>query len=229
MKLHKVALGAVAAFALAATATSAMAGGRGSLKDDGRPFSWTGFYVGGQIGAGWGDNDWFTPATNYPFSWDSSGLFAGAHIGYNKQIGVVVVGVQAEINASGIGGHGADPTFAVDYTDDLNWFGSVDARLGILATPRTLVYAIGGYAFADIDHTIGSTNGAFARVSFSNNYAGWNIGGGVEHAFSGNFTARLEYRYYDFGDASFPQTGVVLPHSHEFTMHTVRGGVSYKY
>ena len=42
MKLHKVALGAVAAFALAATATSASAGGRGSLKDD-RPFSWSGF------------------------------------------------------------------------------------------------------------------------------------------------------------------------------------------
>ncbi|MBX9592656.1 MAG: outer membrane beta-barrel protein [Hyphomonadaceae bacterium] len=221
-----------AAVAVASFAGSALAGGEITGMTSVRPFSWTGFYIGGQIGYGRGESDWTTPLTNYAFSWDSRGFFGGGHIGYNRRWDAIVVGLQAEINGTNIDGNGFDPRFGgFTFTDDVRWFGSVDARIGVLAHPGTLIYLIGGYAFADIRHTIGGPSPAISApvARFSETYSGWDFGGGVEHAFSPHMTARIEYRYYDFGDASFPQTGGVFPHTHEFTMQTVRAGLSYKF
>jgi opacity protein-like surface antigen len=72
MKLQKVVLSAVAACALAATATSASAGGR-SLKDAPAYQSWSGFYIGAQAGWGWADvNSDFVNAGGAPLGFSDS-------------------------------------------------------------------------------------------------------------------------------------------------------------
>ena len=99
MKLHKVVLSAVAAFALAATATSASAGGR-SLKDEPAYKSWSGFYIGAQAGWGWADvNSEFVTAGGAPLGANDSvnidsGIL-GVQVGYQHQFGKLVLGVEA--------------------------------------------------------------------------------------------------------------------------------------
>src|SRR4051812_23768723 len=72
-------------------------------------WSWTGFYIGGHVGAGWGTTETsltgisvpFIPlnaAFSLPFSQNSrSGFLGGAQAGYNWQSGWAVFGVQADI------------------------------------------------------------------------------------------------------------------------------------
>ena len=101
MRLHKVALGALAALALAATATSASAEGLGSLKDDEkRPFSWTGFYVGGLATYASGDSKHCAETRNEPGivypKHEVGSWLGGVTAGYNVQLGRVVAGVEVD-------------------------------------------------------------------------------------------------------------------------------------
>src|SRR5947209_171486 len=73
-------------------------------------FSWTGFYIGGHIGAGWGHKNWFEDATQSggggPVGFrdasydDFSGWLGGGQLGANYQAGWVVLGVQADISGA---------------------------------------------------------------------------------------------------------------------------------
>ena len=71
-----------------------------------------------------------------------------------------------------------------------------------------LVYAIGGFAYADIRNQIQLTGLAPNVIDFfSVNRYGFDVGGGIEYNFYGNWTARAEYRYYDWGTRGFNTAG----------------------
>jgi outer membrane immunogenic protein len=53
---------------------------------------------------------------------------------------------------------------------------------------------------------------------------GWTLGGGVEYAFAPNWTARVEYRHYDF-DESDMVPGI----EQELDLDTVSAGIAYKF
>jgi len=60
--------------------------------------------------------------------------------------------------------------------------------------------------------------------------AGWAVGGGVEYAFLGNWTAKVEYLYvdlgkFDCGTACSP----VTPDNVSFQTNVVRAGLNYKF
>ncbi len=189
-------------------------------------FNWTGFYAGAQIGYGWAHQGWVTPPVFFN-PWKSNGIFGGIHAGYNHQINMLVLGVQAEINGAGLTGSVING--ARTFTARTNMFGSLDARAGI-AVDRALLYVIGGLAYTDNRHRTFETppgGGGLTDATFRQGRVGWNVGAGVEYAFTPNWTARVEYRYYDFGTASYGTTGTLLPHTHRHYMHTVRLGVSY--
>ena len=57
---------------------------------------------------------------------------------------------------------------------------------------RTLLYATGGAAWADVDYTAAGASG------FSNTHFGWVAGGGIEHMLTQNLSARVEYLHYEF-------------------------------
>jgi outer membrane immunogenic protein len=151
-------------------------------------FTWTGFYVGGNLGWGWRDDDNETVVLSGPgipaglvgtlnFDNGNDGNFlGGGQIGYNYQIGSFVIGAEADIqgintddnDAVFFPGPGMAGVFVPgEFEDSADWFGTVRLRAGV-AFDRFLVYATGGLAYTE-DNT------------------GWTVGGGVEWALPVNW------------------------------------------
>jgi outer membrane immunogenic protein len=222
--IRKLLLGAVGALVLASASNAAdMPVNRPVYKAVPAPvFNWTGFYVGGQIGGGWGDHDRDTGA--FQNSYSSSGIIGGAHLGYNWQArgSSIVWGIEADINASGIKGddNGAGGTFD---ESKLTWVGSIRGRLGV-ANNNWLFYGTAGWAFGEIRHL----NPAGVPASNDSSVDGWTAGLGIEWAFAPRWTTRLEYRYYDLGDYNLAPAGLAA-FTVDNTYHTVTWGVSYRF
>jgi opacity protein-like surface antigen len=172
-----------------------------------RPWSWTGFYLGGHVGAALNTTDLADPF-GMPLYGDqvrSPGFIAGGQIGYNYQAGPMVFGLEADV--SGDVSDGTDTCFAVSGSTvssncrvrpDL--YAALTGRLGY-SFGRTLLYAKGGAAWTHgtVDMFINQNpNGVFTSSS-SFTAAGWTIGGGLEYALSHAWSAKLEYDYLDFG------------------------------
>jgi outer membrane immunogenic protein len=202
--------------------------------------SWTGLYVGAQAGYQWNRDRFQDPAFGPPVisgTVRADGFVGGVHAGGNYQTGPVVLGVEGDIewaNASGdaLGTDGtALPTNVIGHAK-LKWQASVRGRIGY-AFDRTLAYATGGVAFGrfDFGYTFPVVGGI--TDSFSKTLTGWTAGGGIEHAFMTRWSARLEYRYTDFGKAS----GTIInccaappnAQDHDLTAHAVRAGLSYRF
>lgn len=143
----------------------------------------------------------------------------GAQLGYNYQTGSVVIGAEADFTA--LPGHndlvrGLTPTttfpaLSYAFTNRVDPKNSIalKAKLGI-ATGKTLFYVDGGAAWTRA--TYGwemSSNGGYKKAgSLTKTSAGWTAGGGVEHKFSENMSARLSYNYVDAGDESYASSYV---------------------
>jgi outer membrane immunogenic protein len=187
-------------------------------------YNWTGFYAGIYGGGGWGKHDRSNTA-GFNNSYNSSGGLIGGLAGYNWQFNnPFVVGIEGDIAWAGIKGDDGGAGGTVD-TSEYRWLGSVRGRLGY-AMNNWLLFGTGGWAFANIRHT----NDGAPTDSFNNNVSGWTVGGGVEYAFMRNWTARLDYRYYDFGGytRSAPANGIT-PYSVDSKLQTVTVALSYKF
>jgi outer membrane immunogenic protein len=187
-------------------------------------YNWTGFYVGLYGGGGWGSHDRSNTA-GFTNSYNSSGGLLGLTAGYNWQFNnPLVVGLEGDIAWSNVRGDDGGIGGTLDSTD-YRWIGSLRGRLGY-AIDNWLLFGTGGWAFANVRHF----NNGGAGDSFDNTMSGWTLGGGVEYAFMPNWTARLDYRYFNFGSYSrtAPTNGVV-PYSVSNTLQTVTVGLSYKF
>jgi outer membrane immunogenic protein len=134
-----------------------------------------------------------------------NGILGGGQAGYNAQYNSVVIGVEADIQATGQRGSVAlfDPTNAViaSVNDKMPWFATFRGRIGITPRPTWLLYVTGGGALAQIDEDF---TVAPATV-WSNNTTrfGWVIGGGAEVAIERtNWTVKAEFLHMDFGTIS---------------------------
>jgi outer membrane immunogenic protein len=198
----------------------------GSMKDGpapvayARPFSWTGLYVGAQVGYAWGNTDatGVVQGANQSYNYDTSGWVGGGHAGYNWQNQNLVFGIETDIEGSSLSGSGTGSR-GLAHDTDINWMGSLRGRLGI-AYDRTLFYATAGWAYGDV-------NVSNAVASFSEVRNGWTAGVGVEHAYSERMTMRLEYRYTDLGSTSFAGAGTT--DNSDVNFHAIRAGVSFKF
>jgi outer membrane immunogenic protein len=191
-------------------------------------YSWTGFYVGGNVGYGWGNADTFfnplpsaatfvnlLPQTLSP---DPRGVIGGVQAGYNWQSGKFVLGVEADIQGSDVNGNALNTPITQNNGTPfpgagflaahqrLNWFGTARLRAGFTPVDRLLLYVTGGVAYGDVDYSaqtdfrpVGTTNYATA---FSNTKFGWTAGAGAEWAFAQNWSAKVEYLYIDLGNES---------------------------
>ncbi len=234
--IRKLLLSATGVVAMAGAAVAADLPGRQAPPPYVAPplFSWTGFYLGAQLGYAWGFDD-FT-ATN-PFfgtfannSYNPNGVIGGAHVGYNYQVGQFVVGVEGDVDGTGYSGS-RTAGFA-RLTTEIPVQGSIRARLG-LALDHALLYVTGGVAFAGIDTTYATFAG---YDTFGKTRTGWTIGGGIEYALNPNWSIRAEYRYADFGSFRDYPVGSLAPIyglgtfvQHQQTQHAIRGGVTYKF
>ena len=168
-------------------------------------FTWTGFYVGVNAGYGWSNDDF--DAVDLADEDDDGGFVGGAQVGYNYQIGSFVVGLEGDIQYADFGRDGA---FDLDRDgvsdgvfDSSDWFGTVRARAGV-AFDRALIYATGGFAFAD---------GA----------NGWTVGGGLEYAFTNNLSAKIEGLYVNFEEDD------IAGYEFENDFGVIRAGLNFRF
>ncbi|WP_294541444.1 outer membrane protein [uncultured Rhodoblastus sp.] len=201
-------------------------------------YSWTGFYAGVDIGGSWGNANLWVPGTIYTFSHNATnnGVIGGGFIGYNYQVNNFVFGLQGEFDGTGTGNsrYTAPALGLFNYvyqsSFNQNWIASIDGRLGY-AIDRTLIYALGGVAWSDNSAHLNNLSTG-AGWSTNNTRTGYDVGGGVEYAFTNNWTGRIEYRYYNFGTDN--TTGIDNYLGNTFyrttlTNNVVRVGLAYKF
>jgi outer membrane immunogenic protein len=198
-------------------------------------FSWTGFYIGAEVGYAWGKDTTteYLTATNtftgFNPSYNVHSAVGGLYGGYNYQIGSVVLGIESDIEAANINGGFTAPAVGGAGTTRLDWQGSLRGRLGFTAD-KVLFYGTGGLAFADISHTYTNLITGVPETTASLR-TGWTAGAGVEVALTPKLLARVEYRFTDYGPyrydsaTSFPGfTGQQEPR-----FSTIRVGAAYKF
>jgi outer membrane immunogenic protein len=200
---------------------------------------WNGFYIGAQVGYQFGhvdQSEYATlggPATGFGQGWSPDGVIGGGHIGYNFQFsGPFVLGIEGDFEGSGVSGSGTGGgAFGVGTSFDSRWQASIRGRLGY-AVGNALLYVTGGAAWADV-RTRYFVPGAASLPgdTFNGTLDGWTVGAGAEWMFAPAWSARVEYRYTDFGrfsdvaPASFP----AFDYDNRVDFHAVRLGVSYHF
>jgi len=195
-----------------------------------------------------------------------AGFLGGGQAGYVYQFSpLFVVGLEADIQGV-VGGGGSSSfsggaagvlvpanTFSGNgyVSQSFDYLGTARARAGYLVTPTLLAYATGGlaYGWTNLNHTVygavtsgGAVTGVnYGNVNASRSRVGWTVGGGAEWAFAPNWSAKLEYLYYDLGSYNIgaQSQGVTLA-THvasaglsqvngHFDGHVVRVGLNYHF
>ncbi len=183
-------------------AAADLGGYRGpSMKDEPLPAiypTWGGFYVGGNVGYGWGNvkNDFTFGDT---ISDDPNGVIYGGQIGYNFQRGNIIFGLEASLNGTGM--DDSKSVFIVDESgklkNQIDWYATGVGRLGY-ASGSWLFYGFGGVAWGNVKTKLSTDSGDFSD-SDSATHIGWTAGAGIERLISGNLSVRLEYSHVDLG------------------------------
>jgi outer membrane immunogenic protein len=247
MKLLKVSI----AMMLALAATSASAA---DMPVKARPlapapvFSWSGFYVGGNVGYAWGTVNGGPPSifdsianppvlftTLNPYNFDVDGIVGGGQIGYNLQFGQTVLGIEADFQGTNLKGGGSSttrmPGVAIDLDSKIDWFGTVRGRLGY-AMDRVLIYGTGGLAYGKLQTTLGLTEaGVLYSRTDQATHVGWTAGAGIEAAFAAGWSAKIEYLHVDLGSEkfSFQYPGIRVDIDKDYSFDLVRIGLNYRF
>lgn len=208
------------------------------------------------------------------FSQNVDGGLGGGQIGYNWQVDPKwLIGLEADIQGTGerssanlttisarygsnsIGipvARGPDfnsiATLTTALSYDLQWFATFRGRVGLLATPQTLLYATGGLAVGEFKYSAATNlgiqvfgpglagltpRGAFVlpigpAASSSDTRAGWTVGAGIEHKFTPNWSGKLEYLYMDFGTNTY-FAGTANQADVSFHDQIFRAGINYEF
>lgn len=171
---------------------------------------WDGAYLGASVGYGWATATDNTAADSSAVN----GWLLGGQAGYDFHLSDTIVGgVEGDLNWNDQQGSAFTGADAGD-TYRINWDGSLRGRLG-LDFDGVLPYVEAGVAFANADFNLpgGGTN----------TYTGWTAGGGVEFKVADPVSVNVEYRYSDYGDATYGRDSVHLNNN------IVKLGVNYHF
>jgi len=197
-------------------------------------YNWTGFYVGGNVGYGWGGTTGNDLTVNDPaalfigyaalggFQYPSvspKGVLGGGQIGYNFQTGSVVWGGIADFQFSdmtqsntvavpGLGGFFPENQ---SHSAKIEWFGTVRGRIGY-AFNNFLPYISGGLAYGKVSSTLNlfvPFSGAALAGQSGTTRAGWTLGAGFDYALTNNWSVGIDYLYLDLGHDTVTATNVL--------------------
>ena len=201
-------------------------------------FTWTGVYVGAQ--AGWAQTRTeLTPgaaiagratATSLP-SLNRNGAAVGLLLGYNYQIGQLVLGGEIDGAALITGKQRYTALTGDSITAHTNWVGSARLRVGY-AFDRFMIYATGGLALASPKSTV--TGMGYDYGAGDSTRLGWTLGAGAEYAITNNWIAGLEYRYSQFQEDTYTYpVGVgglgIVGFKQQLSTNQVAGRLLYKF
>ena len=222
--MKKFLLGTVALVAFAAPAMAADLGARTYTKAPAYApapiYNWTGFYIGGHVGGAFVADDSIAAGLTA----NNDGQFlGGVQGGYDYQFAPNwVLGAEAQYSWTGSQNNGFSGG-GFEFVNKQKGLGSVTGRLGYTWGPA-LLYAKGGYAFADYSTSFtGGTVAAFSKGSQD----GYTVGAGLEYLFTQNWSGKLEYQYFDFGNTTFNYLGTNYTAKND--EHTVKAGLNYRF
>ena len=192
-------------------------------------YSWSGFYLGGNIGYSVGiDRSQAsitfpaTPVTDTSAADTAvtpAGAIGGVQFGYNWQGGPNwLVGFEADFQGSAQKATSciltclsipAQTTETITDTQSLDYFGTLRGRFGFVDRGN-LFYVTGGGAYGHVTHSVeflaaqltAPTSSFDGKTSTSENKFGWVVGAGFESSLGGNWTAKVEYLYMDLGSSA---------------------------
>ena len=192
--------------------------------------NWAGAYLGLNGGYGLGSSQWtLGPLGTSVFN--TNGFLFGGTVGFNYPIGAVLVGVESDVDWSGLSGSAANcavnaaGAVAACQTKN-NLLGTARARVGY-ALDRALIYVTGGTAFGPVQTGLSPPSTFDSATKL-----GWTAGVGVEFAFPGNWSAKAEYLFVDLASSSCStpaNCGTAAGSSVAFIENLVRGGVNYRF
>jgi len=200
--------------------------------------NWTGFYIGLNGGGGWGTKElWEGECLSCdPFSGKElaqnsvNGFLAGGQIGYNQQYGWVVLSIQGSFDWANIRGTTPIPIFSTldQFSSQTDGIFTLTGRIGG-TVDHALLYVIGGAAWALDKYNLLEFGTPFA--SGSETRLGGLLGGGIEYAFTPNWSGKLEYNFMDFGgkNVTFCEGTECGTFGVRQFIHTVTVGVNYKF
>lgn len=208
----------------------------------------TSFYVGLQLGGASSDvsmteyDAGTSDLSTEEYSWDGddTGMIGGVYLGFNfMATEAFLIGVEADLGYAGLSDEsyrdrqGApDPLEEYLYGWESGLQGSLRARAGVMMG-NTLLYGTGGLAIGKQSFDVYEFNSDTESENFDETMVGWTAGGGVEYGFSSNWTARIEYRYTDFGDVtitpSVPDYNGNFDNEIEVTQQSVMAGIAYRF
>ena len=161
------------------------------------PFSWSGFYVGGNLGAAWSHRSLTDSRFGLQFdNGNNNATFVGGgQVGFNYQINNFVLGAEGDFDWAAKNSNTGTGVFiptvgTIGVTSNNRWISSLAARFGV-AVDRLLFYgkAGGGWVGAD-GFTLTNSTGASFLAASSRTDSGWLAGGGVEWAITDAWAAR---------------------------------------
>ena len=213
----------------------------------------SGPYLGAAIGFASHHVDINNPIAG-EFKDTDTGFTGGGYLGYNWFLNCFLFGIETDFNGANtsptgvdveVGGAGTTGlTETTNYNSKLNWFGTLRGRIGTVLLDNWLVYATGGLAYANVDHTltdncVGCGNSIFNLGPFSQSNSrtktGWTAGAGTEYFFAPHWLLRAEGLYVDLGsetrtyvDVTPAATGtLVAKYNDQFWVG--RFGVTYQF
>ena len=173
------------------------------------PFSWTGFYVGGNIGAARAKRDWADVTRGLAFSQSSDARFiGGGQAGFNYQFNNFVIGVEGDIDW--IARNQNSPSIVVPavgtiaVTSTIPWIATAAARFGI-AVDHWLIYGkAGGGWIGNNNFIVSNLTTGTSIIGANNREASGFLGGvGIEYAITNNWTVKAEYDYLSLSRRAF--------------------------
>jgi len=218
------------AYSLAASATGA---------------SWTGIYIGGHAGGGWGYQNWNSDPSGFfsgllPFggTGDVEGLAFGGHVGANYQIGRWVIGAEAAASWTDLDGNAKcattpSGTGAASFTCNtrVDSILSVTGRLG-QAYGNVLLYGVAGVGWAREKYDMISPPAAPNHFTAQETRPGYVVGSGVEIALPAGWSTKIEYNYLGLGTRTLAFVDLLgnrAPIDIEQHLHLVRFGMNYRF
>jgi outer membrane immunogenic protein len=206
-------------------------------------FSWTGCHVGGHVGAVISQDSSTGPLEN-PTNFGEAGFVGGGQVGCDYQFAAGwVLGAEGQASWSSLSSsRPANVTFPAlgvtvpgHYTVNNDFLASTTARLGYSFVDQWLVFARGGAAWTQekIDNAL-ILQGIPVDPNVTMTRLGWTVGTGAEWAFASQWSADIEYGFYEFGSHGATLTDSVhrvFVNMRPLTdrLHTTTVGVNYHF
>ncbi len=187
-------------------------------------YAWTGFYIGGHIGGAFRNNNNGFNNGFGGFGNNDARFIGGGQIGADYQFsGNFVVGIEGNYSYVDNNNNNAFLFPGGSFNHNLRGLASFTGRLGY-TWGAGLIYFKGGYAYAD------TRNNGFGPFAFNNSRDGYTLGGGLEYMFAQNWSAKVEYQYYQFdNNRLLVGAPLVLVGNFRDEEHTIKVGLNYRF